>query len=338
MRQRQISLLALAALLPGTALADTVITASGDTLHGRITGMRDGELVIEAPYAEVTIGWDQIRSVETDGSAVVTLRDGTKIIGTITAGEDGRLSILPDDAAGPVVFEPGAVTKIHPGDTPEPTLKTSGFVNIGLRATDGNTDSESYFGAGEFVARTESNRYTLGASAIYAEEDGDTSANEKRAYARYDHFVSKRWYINTNMSFLRDEFKDLRLRSTLGAGMGFQALETEDTNLAVELGGSYIREDYKDADDDSSVAARWALDFSQELLDDGVTLFHNHELLQGVGEDNALFLAYTRTGVRFPLTEGLNGTAQVNYDYDDNPQGDNAYADTTYLFTLGYTF
>lgn len=338
MRQKEITLLALMALLPGTSLADTVITASGDTLHGQITAMRDGKLEIEAPYAEVTIAWDQVRSVTTDGSAVVTLNDGTKLIGRIKVTDDGRLSVLPANAAGPVVFEPGAVTKIHPGETPEPTLRTSGFVNIGMRATTGNTDSESYFGAGEFVARTETNRYTLGASAIYAEEDGDTSANEKRAYARYDHFVSERWYVNTNMSFLRDEFKDLRLRSTLGAGMGFQALETENSKLALELGGSYIREDYKEADDDSSVAARWALDFSQDLFDDGVTLFHNHELLKGVGEDNALFLAYTRTGVRFPIMAGLNGTAQVNYDYDDNPKGDNAYADTTYLFTLGYTF
>lgn len=338
MRNRTITLLALAVLMPGASLADTVVTANGDTLHGQITGMRDGKLVIEAPYAEVTLGWDQVRSVSTDGNAVVTLEDGSQVIGAIAVTGDGRLSVQPDDAAGPVVFEPAAVAKIHPGDTPEPALRTSGYVNIGLRATNGNTDSESYFGAGEFVARTQTNRYTIGASATYAEEDGETSANEKRAYARYDHFVSERWYVNTNMSFLRDEFKDLRLRSTLGAGMGFQALETEDTKLDVELGGSYIREDYKDADDDSSVAARWALGFSQELFDDGMTLFHDHELFKGVGEDNALFLAYTRTGVRFPLMAGLNGTAQVNYDYDDNPQGDNAYADTTYLFTLGYTF
>ncbi|MBA1147037.1 DUF481 domain-containing protein [Ectothiorhodospiraceae bacterium WFHF3C12] len=341
MIQRHTTLLALAALLPGAALADTVVTNSGDRLNGTVTSMREGELVLETPYAEVTIPWGEIRSVTTEGNAVVTLKDGTQVIGVVTVTEDGRLSVQPEDAAGPVVFDPAAVTKIHPGDTPEPALKTSGFVNIGLRATNGNTDSESYYGSGEFVARTESNRYTIGFSAIYAEEDDETSANEKRAYGRYDHFVSEKWYVNANMSFLRDEFKDLRLRSTLGAGMGYQALETDDTNLALELGGSYIREDYEDiedAEDDSSVAARWALDFTQELFDDGMTLFHNHELLKGVGEDNALFLAYTRTGVRFPLVAGLNGTAQVNYDYDDNPQGDNAYADTTYLFTLGYTF
>jgi putative salt-induced outer membrane protein YdiY len=326
-----------AALIPGASLADTVVTSNGDTLNGRITGMRDGRLTLAAPYAEITIPWPEVRSASTDDSVVITLADGTKVIGTLNATSDGQLQVQPDGATSPVVFPVSVVTKIHPGDSPEAILKTSGFVNIGIKTTEGNTDTESYHADAEFVARTAANRYTVGTVLNYAEDDGDTTANDKRAYARYDHFVSQRWYINTNTSFLRDEFKDLRLRSTLGAGMGYQVLESDTATLSVELGGTYIRQDYQEGEDDSSIAARWALDYSQDLFNEGITLFHNHELLKGVG-DEALFLAYTRTGVRFPLVSGLAGTAQVNYEYNDNPQGDRAYADTTYLLTLGYSF
>lgn len=339
MNSKTIPILVAGTLFASASHADTVVTSNGDTLHGQIKQMKDGELKIATPYADVKLPWKRVRSASTDGSVVVTLTDGSKLIGTLATTPGGELAVQPARAEAPVSFPVMAVSKIWPGEIPEPMLKTSGYVNIGVKATDGNTNTKSYHGDAEFVARTPKNRYTIGAVLNYAEDSGETTANDKRAYARYDYFLSQKWYVNTNMSFLKDEFQNLNLRSTLGAGMGYQFIETDDTKLGAELGGSYIREDYgDDLQDDSSVAARWALDYSQTFFDDAFTLFHHHELLQGVGADNSLFIAYTRSGVRFPLGSGLAGTIQVNYDYNDNPQGDNAYYDTTYLMSIGYTF
>jgi len=336
---KTIPILVAGVLFASASHADTVVTSNGDALHGQIKQMKDGELEIGTPYADVKLPWEQVRSASTDGSMVVTLTDGSKLIGTLSTTPSGKLSIQPQTAEAPVAFPISAVTKLWPGDTPEPMLKVNGYVNIGVKATEGNTNTKSYHGDGEFVARTPKNRYTIGAELNYAEDNGQTTANDKRAYARYDYFLTQKWYVNTNMSFLKDEFQNLNLRSTLGAGMGYQFIETDDTKLGAELGGSYIREDYSDdLQDDSSIAARWALDYSQTFFDNAFTLFHHDELLKGVAADNDLFLAYTRQGIRFPLGSGLAGTVQVNYDYNGNPQGDNAYYDTTYLMTVGYTF
>src|SRR5699024_7518453 len=87
--------------------------------------------------------------------------------------------------------------------------------------------------------------------------------------------------------------------------------------LAVELGFSYVREDYKDADDEDQPAVRYALNFLRGFSA-GPTLFHRHELLASL-KDSDYALLHTETGVRLTLMEHITGTLQVNFDYDWQP-------------------
>ncbi len=46
-------------------------------------------------------------------------------------------------------------------------------------------------------------------------------------YSKYDYFVSKKWYLPARF-FLKDRFKDLKLRSLFGAGLGGAGLGRQE--------------------------------------------------------------------------------------------------------------
>jgi putative salt-induced outer membrane protein YdiY len=61
---------------------------------------------------------------------------------------------------------------------------------------------------------------------------------------KYDHFLTKKLYLNTSASFEKDRFKDLNLRTTIGLSLGYQFFETKLTSLSTEAGLAYINEDF----------------------------------------------------------------------------------------------
>jgi putative salt-induced outer membrane protein YdiY len=68
---------------------------------------------------------------------------------------------------------------------------------------------------------------------------------------KYDYFLNGNWYLLSNLTMEKDEFKDIKLRSSAGAGVGYQFWEGELSNLAVELGINYVNEDFENASDEN---------------------------------------------------------------------------------------
>ncbi len=185
------------------------------------------------------------------------------------------------------------------------------------------------------MTRGVNNRFTVGAVYNQASDTGTESANNTLGYMKYDQFFDKKWYGYVNGSVNKDKFKDLNLRTTLGVGGGYQVFESPLTNLSLEAGLSYVNNDYVLGTDNSYPAARWALNYDRYLFTNALQLFHKHEITLGLEDANDILLR-SQTGLRVPLFQGLNATAQINYDWDKSPQPGAVSADTTYLFTLGY--
>ena len=137
------------------------------------------------------------------------------------------------------------------------------------------------------------------------------------------------------MFFEKDEFKDLNLRSSIGAGVGYQFFETPLTNLSLEAGLAYVNEDFEEGVDDDYPAGRWSLDFDRYLVDKIIQFFHFHEGFIGL-EDTDDFFIRTRTGLRVPVYKNIKATVQYNFDYDKSPTPGREKEDEMFIFTLGY--
>jgi putative salt-induced outer membrane protein YdiY len=212
-----------------------------------------------------------------------------------------------------------------------------GRINLGGAITQGNTDTSLIRADAEAIARTRDNRLTLGAIVNRAKSnDVDTEYNS-RGDAKYDHFLTKKWYLYANTTLENDRFRDIDLRTTTGVGSGYQIFEQDDLNLFIEGGVNYINVNYGVAEDESYASGRWALRYDQKPFKTNVQIFHQHEVLVGL-EDFANTLIFSKTGLRVPVTEDINASTQINLDYNNQPAEGRKKLDKTLLFSLGYSW
>ena len=329
--------IALMLLTVGNAMADELWLKNGDHITGKVIRMENKILVFNTSYAgEVPIKWEEIANIRTDEPIQMVLSNEVSTHGIATPAENGKVKMKVDKVEEPITFDLAQVEIINP-KPPEPSVKISARANVGLTGERGNTDTDNLYLDGQFIARTEKNRYTAGAELKQAKTEGERTANSALGYIKYDHFLSEKWYFYTNALFEMDEFQDLNLRSTLGLGVGHQFFETPLTNLSLEAGLSYVDEDYDEAEDDNYSSGRWSLNYDRFLFDKFLQFFHFQEGYVSL-EDTRKVLFRSRTGFRIPVYKSLNVTAQYNFDWNSQPAPDREREDTGYIFTVGYQY
>jgi putative salt-induced outer membrane protein YdiY len=324
--------LAFAFLACGLAEADEVWLKNGDHLTGKVMSLDAGTLVFKTSYAgDLSIKWGEVVNLKTDEPIKVVLGDETAAQGLVTPGDPGKVKVKAEQLAEPVTVDLANIRTINP----KPPFSTTLRINLGASMSSGNTDNQDIYAQGEFIARTAMNRFTLGGNYQRSEDNNIKTADSALGYIKYDHFLTKKWYLYANATGQQDEFQDLNLRATLGLGAGYQFFESERTNLSLEGGLSYVNEDFTIAEDNSYAAGRWGLRFDHYILPKSLQFFLYHTGLQSLESSNDLVL-YTQTGFRVPFYKDLNLALQMNWQYDKSPAPGREKNDYTYIISLGY--
>jgi putative salt-induced outer membrane protein YdiY len=155
--------------------------------------------------------------------------------------------------------------------------------------------------------------------------------------ANYDRFLDQRRFAYARASLENDEFKDIRVRATAGAGLGWQVFDTEKIELALRGGLDYVVVDRKDGESDNYPALGWGINYSHWLWPDRLELFHDQQGFINLHDTQNITLR-TKTGVRLPIGSGLTANAQLNYDYEGDPGPDTSKSDAQILLGVGYEF
>lgn len=334
-----LALAAAAAVLSQTSLADEVQLRNGDRLSGTVLRLDAETLTLRTFYAgEIEIARDELISVQTDAPVEAMLADGTLLDARLLAEPDGQVRLKASDLPETA---PIALAKLaHVNPPPEVSgrgVGLSGQINVGATMTRGNSEAQQVHLDATMVSRTVHNRFSAGASLDRASEEGAETQSNWLGHMKYDHFLDRRWFLYANTSVERDEFKDLDLRTALGAGAGFQFVDTATTRLSLEGGLNYVNVDYEQAEDERYPAARWGFDFEHALLGGPARFFHDHEGFVSLEDRDALFVR-SRTGLRFPLGARLFGTTRLDVDWEKTPAPGRKHADRTLLFNVGYAW
>ena len=226
-----------------------------------------------------------------------------------------------------------------PTVAPQPFMtgtEWSGRVNFGASLQTGNTEKNALLADAEVKAKlNETQRVRVRADYNREKDDGTVTENNRSIDGVYDHFFRPKWFYNISVGLEQDDIADLDLRTTIGAGLGYEPYSQDDLNLQMVLGPTYLREEFDNGTRDSSIATRWALDYDQKVLDERFDIFHNHEVLVP-GDDVGAFLFESRTGARVPITKGIVATGEIDFDWDNDPATGIVEDDTTYAVKLGY--
>ncbi len=323
--------------LPGLAQADTVFLKNGDRISGTVVSLTSDTLLIGTKYAgDIKISWQEISRLATDEPVRLETKGKEIVTGTLMAPEDGRLAIQDPETGDRQDVSLAEITAINPPDNTG--LKFSGHLNLGLTRQRGNTKDDTYHADGETVLRWPDDRVIVSFNADIETTDDVDTQQSINLYGTYDHFLSQKWFMYNALSFEHDKFSDLRLRTTASLGAGYQVIETEDTNLSVQLGPGYIWEDLYESPDQEFAAGVWSLRYDQLLVKDwNLKAFHNHRLSQSL-ESASDYVFISQTGLRAPIFGNFQGTLQFNFDRDNDPGANTKKNDFKYLITLGYAW
>jgi putative salt-induced outer membrane protein YdiY len=303
--------------LAAPAAADEVRLKNGDRFStGKVVALAGGTLVFGTPYGEVKIPWAEVDMLVVDEPIQVT-----SAAGQVTLHQGGAL----------VIADVVALTR------PQPAWIVDGGANAGLTATSGNTDADNLRLDGDVVARNGENRYTANAAVTRAEDDGAETARNWTTGLKYDRFVTPRLFFNANTILTNDRFRDLDLRTAIGAGIGYQVLNTARVTLTADAGLGYVNETLAGVPDDRYTALRESAALGVFLLPGRVQFFHQHDGYFGVTGDDNLFVKM-QNGIRVGLTEGFVTTLRHDVDYDRSPAPGRRNTDRTLALTLGYRF
>lgn len=319
-------------LLASASWGDEITLKNGDKLTGRIAGMTKGKLVIETPHSgHVTVAWDQIASIKTDEKIPVTLATGERLEGKLSAGEGGRLRIESEGAAQPVEVELARVTHIR-----QAAIAWHGSVDVAARATDGNTHTKGFLLAAEAIRESEIDKWTV--RALYRSSETSGALTERSAYGlgKYQYFVFEPGYVFGSVELFHDRFRDLRLRTVLAGGVGWNMLDREWLKLSAEVGLAFIDNNFYEEDDEShlggrlNVNLRAPLPFGFEFVND-FTYFPNFD-------DTADWQIHNEATLATTLGGGWTFKAGYILDFDNEPSEGIEERDGTYFMGLGYRF
>ena len=247
----------------------------------------------------------------------------------------GKASKAPDgrmDLGGRQVAL-AEVSALNPPDKSH--WRFSGGVNAGLINQEGNTTKQTYDIDGRLVAQKTVHRVIVGMESHHEENKGKDTVDNDLVYLNYNRFINEKWYALGDLQAFQDKFAGISHRYSGGLGLGYQAWQTDRTNLSLELGPSYVNEDSDVRGERDYFAARWALNFDYWIWREIMQFFHRDSIFARVDDPEQYFYR-TRTGLLFPLGKGFTATVQYNYDWDNDPNPGKDKEDSKFMIKLGY--
>ena len=324
---------------------DMVTLKDGSVIYGEVIEMSGGVLLIKTDAAAdktVKINWANVETLAINHPLPFHLKEGSVLIGTATAGPNGTLNVRAEPLNGTIQLPMDSITALNP--IIQAPVIYSGSLTGGYSQTTGNSHLKNASLLGDLVARSEQLRLSLNGRYIYGDNANTLIARNARGTIKLDFFITTRFFWFASAYFENDRFQDLKMRTALASGPGYQFVDRgdyggllKDMTLYAEAGLAYFNEDFRTANDSSSTRGRASIKLNWPLLDDKVTLYHFSEFYPSLQNTKDYYLTMDN-GVRFKIFSGFVSGFQVTTRLNSNPAPGTGDTDNLYLMTLGYSF
>ena len=324
---------------------DVVTLKNGTTIYGEVVEMAGGVLVMKTPFSPdptVKVKWEEVSALAVNHPIPFHLKEGTVLLGTATAGSDGNINIQSAQLKGSLTVPVDSITAVNP--LVQPPVIYAGSFTAGYSEAVGNSKFRNASALLDFVARSEQLRLSINGRYVYSDNAEALTARNSRGTIKLDFFMTKRLYWFASAYVESDRFQDLKMRTALATGPGYQFIERgdytgifKDMTFYGEAGISYFNEDFREAADQSSSRARISMKLNWPILDERITFYHYDEIYPSLENFSNIYLTMDN-GMRFKIWEGFVANIQVTTRYNSKPAVGTTDTDNLYLLTLGYSF
>jgi len=327
-------------LLGSVCWADQVVLKNGDILTGTIVKLTDSKMIFNSSLAgEVTIELSGIRTLASEKLLTIHLKDGTVLHCQVSAAQGDRFSIA-NSAVQAQALNTADIAAINPPAKPAP--KWVGQVSAGLTSTHGNTKTDSMSASFGAQKRTKIDRTTV--SADYAKGTQETALGKTtiedwwRAKAKYDYFFTAKWYGFLDGRYERDAVALLDRRVVIGAGAGWQWIETDTTQWSFELGAASLYEQFNVTTNakNSELSAQAGYNLKHKLIET-VDFIHDLTYYPSTEKFSNYFLT-SSAELRTRLSSRMFANFKTLFNYDATPATGKGSTDVKYIVGIGFDF
>jgi len=118
-------------------------------------------------------------------------------------------------------------------------------VSLGFSLRSGNSDQKDLNIDARLQRETPLTRGTIRYQSAYSTAEGDELTNYQRLNGDFNYYVTRRFFIAAPIAeAFRDRLQNIELRTTAGAGVGYDVLDLSKVDWNVILGAAYQRTQY----------------------------------------------------------------------------------------------
>jgi putative salt-induced outer membrane protein YdiY len=229
---------------------DWIQMTSGEWVKGEIIVMYDDDLEFDSDeFDDLVLGWDDIRQIHSAQMMTVGFVDHTSAVGILVVDGDD-VTVIGDEITRATRAEVLSLTAGAPKEINFWSMK----LFFGLIVRSGNSDVRDLSIQGNFKRRTIENRVVVDIIVNQNTTDGEEIANNQRASASWDRFITRRFFVNPVFGeYLHDPFQNIDARYTIGVGAGYQLLDSPKVDWDVSGGPAYQETRFDDVLPEDSV-------------------------------------------------------------------------------------
>jgi len=322
---------------------DWVQMTSDEWLKGEIIAMYEEELEFDSDEFDMqNLDLGDIKQIRSAQTVQVAFLDDTIATGKLFIDGDTVRVMGEQDWT----YERSQVLSITAG-TPKERNYWSGSVSAGLNYRTGNTEQAEFNTKANLMRRTPKNRINFDYLGSFSETDGTTIADNQRADAGWNRFILRRFYITPVYGeYYRDPFQNIASRWTLGAGLGYQLIDTSKIDWSVDGGIAYQLTNFDDvlpeeSDSESSPALVIGTKYDNELTG-WLDFFVDYRFFI-VNEESGTYTHHLITGFEFDLIGDLDFDITWVWDRIQDPRQNSDRSipeqdDFRTMFALGFSF
>ncbi len=243
-------LIFLASVLLATvrpAVADTVTLKDGSIIHGKNLHVAGGIITITTSFAgDLSIKQDQVASFQTDEPVYVKTKDNSAVLGKVEPKDSSLVVANPNGSY--VTTVDGVKSSWGAGaEDPELVALRRHWVfelttDVGGKSGNATGFSEAIGAVATLQSPTDALKFY--GAANHTTANGTTSEDAYKGGVEYNAFFSPvfSWYVSTEL--MQDNVRNIALRSSTLAGMGYNAIHSKTEDLQFRAGFSYRYETY----------------------------------------------------------------------------------------------
>jgi len=226
---------------------DVVILKNGDRMTGEIKSLQRGELLFKAGYMaeSVRLDWTKVQWLQSKSQFLIYLTNGQRYTGalqvaSVTAAGNENFVIDVDKVR--LQVNQIEVLRIVPVEE-KFWRQLEGSIDFGFSFTSGNDQYQAQLLA-TTTYRRGSHTMTASIDSVFSGQPKGTSTARKQFTFDYTKQVSPKYYVGGLLDFLSSDQQSLDLRTTAGALVGRNIVQTERTRFSAFAGAVGTREKY----------------------------------------------------------------------------------------------